>query len=272
MMTGHANRFIRIMIPALWIVIGAMLPAVLRAQESDPETEKTVKYTSATSLSLVLTRGNNQDFLFSLDTDQNLEFHKNRINLKGRFIDSRSQGEKTSEIYYSQLKFDRKITSKAYLLGFVRYERNILSGYSFRIALSAGGGISWIQSPKHQLSSELAFGWNNEREHLFTTSATFPELMPTTQLALTSSFLSSVMTHKWVGRISESAQIIMQEILFWNLEETRDIRLDSYIEISSAINRHLALKSSLQIIYAHQPVETYQNTDLFLLSSLVIKF
>lgn len=271
-MTWHTIRFKPGLFSALWVVIAMMLPAVIHAQESVPESDKAFKYTSATGLSLVLTRGNNQDFLFSLDTDQNLEFNKNRVNLKGRFINSSSKGEKTSEIYYSQLKFDRKITPKAYILAFVRYERNILSGYSFRIAFSAGGGITWIQSPKHQISSELAFGWNNERENQLTTSEIFPELMPTAKQALSSSFLSSVMTHKWVGHISESVQIILQETLFWNLEETHDIRLDSYAEISSSINRHLALKTSIQIIYERQPVENYDNTDLYLLSSLVIKF
>ena len=262
----------RRLLPVFFMVIGMLFPAIGNAQEKNTEPKKNLKYASTTSLSLVLTHGNKEDFSFSLDTDQNLEFHKNRINFKGRFIVSSSNGEKTAEIYYSQLKFDRKIKSRAYLLGFARYERNKLSGYLFRIALSAGAGISWTKGPKHQLTSELAFGWNNERENQ---RNAVNGLCPQSQVCeqiLSSSFLASIMTHKWVGQISESAKIVLQETLFWNLEELKDIRLNSYFEISSSINRHLGLKTSFQVIYERQPVASYKSTDIFILSSLVLQF
>lgn len=257
-------------IAVFFLVVVLMLPSFVLAQDKNGENEKTVKYKSETSLSLVLTRGNNKAFSFSFDTDQNLEFNKNRINLKGRFIDSSSNGEKTAEIYSSQLKYDRKISSRVYLLGFVRYERNKLSGYLSRIGLSAGGGISWIKNTKHQVTSELAFGWNNERENQLNFSVIAPSQV--WAQTLSSSFISSVMTHKWTGRISESAQIMVQETLFLNLEEPKDFRLNSHYEISSSINRNLALKTSVEIIYEHHPVEGYKNTDTFILSSVVLKF
>ncbi len=262
--------FEKYLFPVFFLTIGLMLPTLAFARDENREIEKAVKYESKTSLSLVMTKGNNKAFSFSLDTDQNLEFRKNRFNLKGRFIDSSSNGEKTAEIYSSQLKYDRKISPRAYLLGFVRYERNKLSGYLFRIALSAGGGISWVKSPKHQITSELAFGWNNERENQLSFSVTAPSQV--LEQILSSSFLSFVMTHKWTGRISESAQIIVQEILFLNIEEPKDFRLNSFYEISSSINRYLALKTSVEIIYEHQPVEGYKNTDIFILSSVVLSF
>jgi len=265
-------QYARRLLSVLFVVIGMLFPAFGYAQGKKPESEKNVKYASTTSLSLVLARGNNKNFSFSLDTDQNLEFHKNRINFKGRFIDSSSNGEKTAEIYYSQLKIDRKIKSRAYLLGFVRYERNKLSGYLFRIALSAGAGISWAKGPKHQLTSELSLGWNNERENQRNAVNGLSSPSQVWEKTLSNSFLASIMTHKWVGQISESAQIVLQETLFWNLEELKDFRLNSYLEISSSINRHLALKTSLQVIYERQPVASYKNADIFLLSSLALKF
>lgn len=113
----------------------------LQAQD-DPASDrsKKLKYHSETSLSLVLVKGNNNSLSYSLDTEQNLEFLKNKISMAGKFISSRSNGEKTAEVYYGHLKYDRSIGTRAHLLGFMRYEQNKLAGYNFRIALSFGGG------------------------------------------------------------------------------------------------------------------------------------
>lgn len=243
----------------------------VHAQEKEEKKEKSWKYFSSTSLSLVMVKGNNENFSYCLDTEHNLHIKKNRFNFKGRFINAKSNGKKTSEIYYSHLKYDHELKSRTYLLGFVRYERNKLAGYNFRIALSGGGGATWIKRPKVEFSSELAFGWNNENNIKRVNLKNVTNSSSLWQKTISSSFVSSIVTNKFLYKINKTAQLIHQETIFFNTEDIKDYRLNSYSSISTNISPKLALKTSIQIIYEKKPVEGYKNTDFFLLTSLVIK-
>lgn len=249
-----------------------ILSGLILAEDSEEKSEeKGPKYNSNNSLSLVLTRGNNESFSFSFDSDQYIDFKNNRINLKARFINATSNGCKKSDYYYSHLKYDRKIKSKAYLLGFVRYERNKLAGYNFRWAFSVGGGATWINKEKVNLTSELAFGWNNENNTQRIAEQSIACSPQSWEKTISTSFLSSIFTNKATLQVSESSQLILQEILFFNLEDFNDYRSNSYVALSVSINEHFALSTSIQIIYQGMPVEGFESTDMYLLSSIVIK-
>jgi len=240
----------------LFILLVGLFFLPLKADKGSEEKEKEKKYQSSTSFSLVLTRGNNKEFSFSFDTDQNLQLGKNKLNLKGSIIYSNSNSQKKSEIYYSHLKYDRKINSRAYLLGLVRAERNKLAGYNFRFAFSAGAGYTWLQQKKIEVYSE---------------GEVDGDMDSITVRTFSSSFLSSIVSSKLVYNFSSVAQFVHQETLFLNMEDLKDYRLNSYSSISASISRNFALRTSIQIIYEHKPVLGHKNTDLFLLSSIVIK-
>ena len=152
----------RIKLIFLFLLSILMINFCLFAGQEDDEKEKKLKYSSETSFSMVLVKGNNKNISYSFDTKQILALRKNKVEFKGRFIKAKSNGKKTSEIYYSHIKYDRQIKSFAYLLGFARYERNKLAGYNYRLALSGGGGATWLKNKKTVLASEFALGWNNE--------------------------------------------------------------------------------------------------------------
>jgi len=249
-----------------------LLNNLILAEETKKEEdkEKTLDYSSETSLSLVLVRGNNQNFSFSFDTEQQLEIKKlNKIEYKGKFIKANSNGEKKTEVYYSHLKYDRKILPRSYILGFVRYERNKLAGYNYRLALSLGGGGTLIKTDNLNLKTELAFGWNNENNtarvevNLSNSSSIWKE-------TINASFISSLLTGKLSYKISETSKIVHQETVFLNTEELEDFRINSVSSLYSSLNSRFALKTSVQIVYQNLPVEGYKNTDMFFLSSLVI--
>lgn len=255
----------------IFILLCALFILPLRAEEEGAEKEKEKRYYSSTSFSLVLTRGNNRAFSSSFDTEQNLRLAKNKLNFKGSIIHSSSNNQKESEIYYSHLKYDREISSRAYILGLVRAERNKLAGYNFRLALSVGAGFIWIQKEKIEIFSEGSFGWSNENSSEIITSGSMNDF-PITERTFSSSFLSSIFTGKLIYNISSAAQFVLNETLFLNWEDLKDYRLNSYSSISASISRYFALKTSIQIIYEHRPVLGHKNTDFFLLSSIVIKF
>ncbi|MBD3413698.1 MAG: DUF481 domain-containing protein [Candidatus Aminicenantes bacterium] len=264
---------------SVWKNIGLLLLGLLLvnsfgvAEEETKEEskDKPIQYNSETSLSMVLVRGNNQNFSLSFDTEQELQIKKyNRIEYKGNFIKATSNGEKKTEIYYSHLKYDRKILPRSYILGFLRYERNKLAGYNYRLAFSLGGGGTWIKTDLMNLSTELAFGWNNENN----TTQTEVNLNHSSSMwkeTIRTSFVSSLLTGKISYQISETSKIVHQETVFLNTEELEDFRINSVSSIYASINSRFALKTSVQIIYQNLPVKGFKNTDMYFLSSLVIK-
>lgn len=258
-----------------WLILFGALSFICTSlsfsEEPVEEREKSLKYYSSTAFSLVLTKGNSESFSYSFDTEQNLHLKQNRFNLKAQLIKARADGEKTSELYYSHLKYDREVNKKLYLLGLVRYEQNKLSGNNYRLALSGGGGIVWIEQEQLRFYTELALGWSNENKTSRVDMKKVNGSLTDLGKAVSSAFLSSIIANKLTYNISKSAQLMFQETIFINIEDTKDFRLNTYSAISTAINSRLALKTSIQVLFENQPVLGYKQTDVFLLSSLVLK-
>ena len=235
------------------------LTLVIQADEGDEKEQKI--YSSSTSFSLLMTSGNTEEFTLGFDTEQNLKIQKNEIQFKGSIIYSQSEGVRGSELYYSHLEYRRSLSSKAYLLGVGRFERNVLSGYEYRLAFSVGAGYVWTKSEKLELSSEIALGLSTENN-----------LKKDKEIEFRSSFASSQISSKMKIKISSNSEFVIHEIFFVNLDHTNDYRLSSLASLSVSISSHIALKLSHQFKYNHQPVPGFKNTDQYVLSSLVINF
>jgi putative salt-induced outer membrane protein YdiY len=253
-----------------FLLLFLLTSLIVRAEDKKPA-ERRIEYDSETSLSLVLVKGNNNNLSYSLDTEQNLDILKNRVSLRGRFISSRSNGAKTAEIYYGHLKYDRRIGSWAYLLGFTRYERNQLAGYNYRLALSFGAGATWIKRPRTTFLSELALGWNNENTtKRLKLDNVGSNPVPWTK-TLGASFPASILNSRLTYRITSSSETVFRETLFINLDNANDYRLNTYVSLSASISPQLALKTSIELIYEHLPVPGFKTSDTYLLSSVVIR-
>jgi len=244
----------------------------LMSDDQDKQKKKNnFQYKSTTALSLVMTRGNSETFSLSMDTDHNFTFYKNKINFKGRFIKATSNQAHKTEIYYVHLKYDRNLSSRAYLLGFSRFERNRQAGYDYRIALSLGGGCNWIKRKNTELSSEAAIGWNNEDTTRRVNLKNINNPSAVIEKTMSAAFISALMVHRWVYQINDSARLHLQETIFLNLEDLLDYRTNSYAAVTTSISKYFALNTSLQVIFERKPVPGYKHTDLYLLSSFVVK-
>jgi len=239
---------------------------VPQAPSSAPPPSKPKIYYSSTSFSLLLTRGNNQNLSYSVDTDHNLTLSKNVLNMKGSVIYTRSNGQPRSGIYYTHLKYDRQLSARAYLLGLTRFERNKSAGYLSRVSVTTGGGFTWIKKDNAlDVSSEISLGWSGEN-NLVAPAVIGGE--PTTRVA---NFVSSIMTHKLICNLTKTAQLSFQGVVFNNLKDLEAFRVNSYTALSASISASLALKTSFQVVYENQPVAGYKPTDIYFLSSLVVK-
>jgi len=248
--------------------------SLVNAEEGDKE-KKEKKYFSSTSFSFLLTRGNNEDLNFSFDTDQNLNFEKNKFNLKVNIILTSSRNKVKSEIYTSHLKYRRKIGPKAYLLGLFSFEKNKSAGYDSRFIFSIGVGSTILQRRKIEIYSDLSIGWT--REDFIEAILENRLLKELSQNNLEdrkafSSYVSSVFSSRVMYNLSSTSQFILQESFFFNLRVIKDWRINTSSSLSASISRYFALKISIQLNYDHQPVPGFKSTDFFLLNSLVVKF
>jgi len=236
-------------------------PAAAAAAPAKPKI-----YFSSTSLSLLLTGGNNQNLSYSVDTDQNLTLAKNIFNIKGSAIYARSNHQPRSGLYYAHVKYDRRLSARAYLLGLTRFERNKSAGYLSRFSVTTGGGFTWIKKDnKVDVSSEVSLGWSGE-------SNIIPPSRPGSEaMTRLTNFVSSLMSHKLIYNISPAAQIILQGTVFNNLKDLKGFRVNSYSALSATISPSLALKTSFQLIYDNRPVAGYRPTDIYFMSSFVVK-
>lgn len=231
----------------------------IRAENNEKEKQKT--YSSSTSLSLLYTSGNSQELTLGFDSEQNFRHQKNLVQFKGSVIYSESDGSKKSELFYSHLEYKREVSSKAYILGFGRVEKNELAGYKYRIVLSAGGGYFWKKTEKLTLSSEGALGWNTEKNI---------EIITDTDVGL--SFASLMVSNKLKTNVTSTTEFVEHLILFFNLKTGKDYRISSMASLAVNISKYLALKLSYQLKYNHAPVPGFKNIDNYFLSSLVLNF
>ncbi len=250
-------------------ILVCLLLLPLGAEEKSGKEAK--KYSSSTSFSCVLVKGNSQEFTFSFDTDQNLKFIKDIFNLKASLIYSHSDKKLRSEVLYSHLKYGRRLNSRAFLLLLLRTERNKMAGYNYRFSFTGGGGYSWLKTNRVEISSEASFGWSSENSTGVISFLNSEDELYPKEVQITSSFLASFISSKLIAEISSSTRLIWQPSMFINMSRLKDYRLDSYLALSVSISHYFALKTSIKIIYYHQPVTGYKNMDSFFLSSIVLK-
>jgi len=228
--------------------------SVIKAEEPEKKTEK--PYTSSTSFSLLITSGNTQELTLGFDTEQSLVAKKNQFQLKGSVIYGRSDGIKNAEFYYGHLKYKRELTSKIFLLGLSRFEKNVLAGYNHRFSLSAGAGYSWVKKTNVTATSEASLGWSHESN--------------IGQNFAISSFMSLLVASSVKVALTPTSHISCQELFSLNLEDPKDFRVSSFISVTANINKSLALKFSYQLFYNHKSIPGFKNMDHYFFSSLVL--
>lgn len=231
----------------------------MRASEENKEEQKS--YSSSTSFSFLLTSGNSKDLSLGLDTEQNWKSTKNQFQFKGSIIYSESEGSKDTEFYYSHFQNKIALKSKAFILGFGKLERNVLSGYNYQLTLTVGAGYFWTQSEKFVLSSEAALGWSVENN-----------IEKNTDLNFSLSFPSLLISNMIQLALSSNSELVHQDVILFNLENSKDYRVSSLSSLSISISKLLSFKISYQLKYSHNPVPGFKSTDQYLLSSLVLNF
>ena len=69
------------------------------------------------------------------------------------------ESERVAERYYLSYKLDRKFGPNNYIFNVATYEKDLFSGYHYRISYALGYGRSLLNTERHELSTEIGPGY-----------------------------------------------------------------------------------------------------------------
>ncbi len=281
--------------PAVMFLAVISLAAGLTGTASGELKGPLAGWKATAELSFVLTGGNQSTSAFSLGTTFSRAWKKDSLLFKTYILRSRSVTidrsavgtetdyevfeEKTrrlvAENYILSGQYERKISKRFLMQTSLSWDRNRFAGIESRFIVTAGTGYAAVETEKTQLKMNTSLTYTL-RKFLVQNSTSFTgirlDLLFDQKLSKTSSFTS---------------QFVLDE----NLKKTSDWRYDWTNSLTASVNKSLALKTSLRLLYSHMPateaiplfspdgiytgltvLTPLRNLDKFFTTSLVINF
>lgn len=168
--------------------------------------------------------------------------------------------ERTAERYFVSYKLDRKIDPANYIFNVVTYEKDVFSGYHYRISYALGYGRSLLDSERQELDVELGPGYRLrclEPEDSYT-DCTNHENSPILRMAG---------DYRW----NITATSVFREKVSAEVSgEGSNYRAET--SLSSQINNTLSLRLSHLLKYTTEVPPGTEETDQEVTVSLVVSF
>ena len=291
-MTAGTIRSHRRAVP---IVIAVCCLAGLAGPASAELKGKLAGWKAVAEVSFVLTGGNQATSALSLGTNLSRAWEKDSLLFKTFVLRSHSTTttrtavgteddfniveEKIrsliAENFLVSGQYDKKISKRFLFQTSLSWDRNKFSGIDSRFLLTAGAGyaIADTEKTKVKLSGGLTY---TLRKFLRQDTTSF------------AGFRLDLLFNQ---KISEGATFASQFILDENLKRMSDWRYDWTNSLTASINKALALKTSVRLLYAHLPPDQsvplfnpdgtpaglnvfvpLKNLDTFFTTSIVINF
>lgn len=149
----------------------------------------------------------------------------------------------TAEAYLARSSYEYRFSKKSFAIGGVDWLRNTFSGIDSRFLVGLGSGNTWIDSKKTKLETTYGFTYTFESEVVnnpFNTGK-FPGMRLSYQLDT---------------ELSSSTDFRSRFAGDWNLDNTKDVRIDWTNSITVSIVSILALKPSLKLLWRNDPALT----------------
>lgn len=238
------------------IAIAQLLAAVpLKGQAAQPP-QVTDSFRLAFDLGYVNTAGNTD--VTTLNFGEHLSYAAGGWTLTHQLIvvEGRTGGDETTAQYRSHARVDRAFSPRfgAYVLG--RYERNVFAGIARRFEEGSGLSAKVIAQKHDELAAEAGISFVQERN-----TARADDTFSAVRAALA-----------YQHGFSEAATFAQTVELLPNLQNGNDLRLNSETSLTAPISRRIALKSTYQIHYDHQPEPGFQRMDRIFTTGIQIVF
>ena len=277
------------------IFVGGLCLACLSSPVFGELKGKLAGWKGTAEVSYVLTGGNQATSAFSLGTNFTRSWEKDTLLFKTYILRSNSTTvartavgteldfdlveEKTrtliAENYLLTGQYDRKISKRFLFQASLSWDRNKFAGIDSRFLFTAGAGYSFVETEKTKLKTNAGMTYTL-RKFLRQDGTSF------------AGFRFDVLFSQ---QLSQSASLTSQFVFDDNLKKMSDWRYDWTNSLTASINKSLALKTSLRLLYAHLPPDQaiplfepggaptgltvlvpLENLDTFFTTSIVINF
>jgi len=146
----------------------------------------------------------------------------------------------TTESYYLNGRYDRKISEKFFWYGGAGWERNEPAGLENRYTAIAGVGNVWFDNDDRKFRTDYAVTYTDQSDVVVD-----PNINDT--------FAGLRLGWNYMTKVGENSTYTNDLIVDANLDESDDYRADMVNALSVAMSERLALKLSLQWQYDHLP-------------------
>ncbi len=238
-----------------FLALAVALPVL--AQDPPPAPEK--PWTSVTELGFVMTSGNSESSSLNFGEKYTYKWPKAELLFEAAAIRAESTtrtvtntggvltetetSETTAELYSFGGKFRRDVTPRFFWYTGGGWLRNELSGIENRFTAGAGVGYKFVDGPKHKLAGEVGINFVQE-DYVFLQ----PDGEDSADFAAGRAFLG------YQYLMTESSKLTSDLEFVDNLDETDDWRVRWITAVQASLNKRLALKVGLTLLYDNQPV------------------
>jgi len=163
-------------------------------------------------------------------------------------VNEQSKTEKTAEVIFARGRYDYNFTENFYALGGIDWLRNRFAGINSRTLVAAGVGNKWVENENIRFKTDYSFTYsfqNDVVENPFAKTK-FPGVR---------------FAYDFWYKLTASTEFESIFIADWNLDNSKDVRIDFYNALPIKISEIFTLKPSLQLLWRNEPSLT--KIDLF---------
>ncbi len=244
-------------IVAVWMCIMGFV-AIGFAQEEKKEEEK--RFSDTAEFSLVNTTGNTDTLALAGNNEMTYKFtDKWTGSWVAGALYNKSDGDKTAEKYYTDLRADYSIDERWYAYGLGSWLRDKFSGFDNRIGIGPGIGYKFLIGPKHFLVGETGLNYAYED---------YSDPDEDSQ-----KFLEGRLFGKYEWAFTEKTKFSQSLEYLQGFKDSSTWKLNSETALISAITDILALKVSYSVFYNNDPrPDDLDKTDTTLSTALVVSY
>ena len=249
-------RIVKPAIVFLFIIVAVQFSEA--AEEKMAKEEK--RFSNETNFALVDTSGNTDTLTVAGKNEMKYKFTDKWTGswLVGGLY-GKSDGDKTAERYFTDLRADYAINDHWYAYGLGTWFRDEFAGFDHRLSIGPGVGYKFLIGPKHFLLAETGLNYAYED---YTDSNEDTE-----------EFLEGRLFGKYEWAFTEKTKFSQSLEYLQSLADSSMRKLNSETALVTAITDILALKISYSVFYNNDPRPSdLDDTDTILATSLVITY
>lgn len=155
-------------------------------------------------------------------------------------VNEQSKTEKTAEIIFARGRYDYNFTENFYALGGIDWLRNRFAGIDSRTLIAAGVGNKWVENNNVRFKTDYSFTYSFQSDVVENPFAK-------------TNFPGVRFAYDFWYNLTASTDFESIFIADWNLDNTKDVRVDFYNALPIKISEVFTLKPSLQLLWRNEP-------------------